>query len=30
MPRLAAFNFQRWIDGHRHLPNPPVGNRLVF
>ena len=24
------FNFARWIDEHRHLLKPPVGNKLVF
>ena len=28
--RLRAFNFQRWIDEHRDLLKPPVGNRQVF
>ncbi|MBS9524379.1 3-hydroxyanthranilate 3,4-dioxygenase [Litoribacter alkaliphilus] len=23
-------NFQKWIDDHRHLLKPPVGNRQVF
>ncbi len=27
---LTAFNFRRWIDEHRHLLKPPVGNKLVF
>ena len=26
----SAFNFQRWIDEHRHLLKPPVGNQQVF
>ena len=30
MTRLAAFNFQKWIDEHKHLLKPPVGNQLVF
>lgn len=30
MGRLSAFNFQAWIDEHRHLLKPPVGNKLVF
>ncbi|MCB2011355.1 MAG: 3-hydroxyanthranilate 3,4-dioxygenase [Geminicoccaceae bacterium] len=30
MSRLAAFNFQNWIDEHRHLLKPPVGNQMVF
>ncbi len=25
-----AFNFQSWIDEHRHLLKPPVGNKVVF
>ena len=30
MARLAAFNFKGWIDEHRHLLKPPVGNKMVF
>ena len=30
MARLSAFNFQRWIDEHRHLLKPPVGNRQIW
>lgn len=30
MARLRAFNFQRWIDDHRHLLKPPVGNRQIW
>lgn len=30
MPRLTAFNFQKWIDEHKHLLKPPVGNQKVF
>lgn len=30
MARLASFNFQAWIDEHRHLLKPPVGNRQVW
>jgi 3-hydroxyanthranilate 3,4-dioxygenase len=30
MGRLAAFNFQKWIDAHRDQLKPPVGNQLVF
>jgi len=29
-PRLHAFNFQNWINEHRHLLKPPVGNKKVF
>ena len=28
--RLKAFNFQKWIDEHKPLLKPPVGNKLVF
>jgi 3-hydroxyanthranilate 3,4-dioxygenase len=30
MTKLAAFNFQEWIDEHRHLLKPPVCNQQVF
>src|SRR5262245_63735509 len=30
MATLAAFNLKTWIDEHRHLLKPPVGNALVF
>jgi 3-hydroxyanthranilate 3,4-dioxygenase len=30
MAQLAAFNLKAWIDRHRHLLKPPVGNALVF
>ena len=30
MRELKAFNFKRWIDEHRHLLKPPVGNKQVF
>ena len=28
--RLRAFNFQGWIDEHRDLLKPPVGNRQIW
>lgn len=30
MPVSRPFNFQQWIDEHRHLLKPPVGNQQVF
>ncbi len=30
MTKLAAFNFQDWIEEHRHLLKPPVGNRQIW
>ena len=30
MSALQAFSFRQWIDAHRHLLKPPVGNKLVF
>ena len=30
MAQLSAFNLKAWIDAHRHLLQPPVGNALVF
>jgi 3-hydroxyanthranilate 3,4-dioxygenase len=26
----APFNFKQWIDEHRHLLKPPVGNQVVY
>ena len=26
----TPLNFQRWIDEHRHLFKPPVGNKMVW
>lgn len=28
--RLKAFNFQAWIEEHRDLLKPPVGNKLIW
>jgi 3-hydroxyanthranilate 3,4-dioxygenase len=30
MPLPSAFNFQQWIDEHRHLLKPPVGNKCII
>jgi 3-hydroxyanthranilate 3,4-dioxygenase len=30
MPRLHAFNFQKWIDDHRDKLKPPVGNQQIW
>jgi len=30
MSQLAAFSLKDWIDEHRHLLKPPVGNAQVF
>jgi 3-hydroxyanthranilate 3,4-dioxygenase len=30
MPPLAPFNLKSWIDEHRHLLKPPVGNSLIW
>jgi len=30
MGRLSAFNFQKWIEEHKHLLQPPVGNQQIW
>ncbi len=30
MSRLSAFNLNAWIDEHRHLLKPPVGNQRIW
>src|SRR5579883_861375 len=30
MSKLAAVNLKAWIDEHRHLLKPPVGNALIW
>ena len=30
MQLSAPFNLRQWIDHHRHLLKPPVGNKLLF
>lgn len=30
MTRLAPINFMNWIDEHRHLLKPPVGNQQIW
>lgn len=30
MSELRAFNFKQWIDEHRDLLKPPVGNKMIF
>ena len=30
MNSLRALNLHRWVDEHRHLLKPPVGNKLIY
>ncbi len=30
MPLFPVLNIQQWIDDHRHLLKPPVGNKVVY
>jgi len=30
MPKFPVLNFRTWIDDHRHLLKPPVGNKVVY
>jgi 3-hydroxyanthranilate 3,4-dioxygenase len=30
MQKLQPINLRRWIDEHRHLLQPPVGNKLIY
>ena len=30
MANFQAFSFKQWIDDHRHLLKPPVGNKMVY
>lgn len=30
MPTLQPIDFKRWIDEHRHLLKPPVGNQQIW
>ncbi len=30
MTKLAAFSLKKWVDEHRHLLKPPVGNQMIW
>jgi 3-hydroxyanthranilate 3,4-dioxygenase len=30
MPALKTLDFKQWIDEHRHLLKPPVGNKVIW
>jgi len=30
MHKFQAFSFKQWINDHRHLLKPPVGNKMVY
>jgi 3-hydroxyanthranilate 3,4-dioxygenase len=30
MPILPPFHLQQWIEDHRHLLKPPIGNRQIY
>ena len=30
MPSLQTLNLRQWIDDHRHLLKPPVGNKVIY
>jgi 3-hydroxyanthranilate 3,4-dioxygenase len=30
MAKLSTFNLQKWIDEHKHLLKPPVGNQQIW
>jgi len=30
MSKLAPFNLRAWVEEHRHLLKPPVGNAMIW